>query len=160
MSMALNLTDKVGFLTEIGFKTLFNEINLDFDIINRNPKKPCQKALTRLALYFTICYNITLYFGGFVMGLDTEEGKKFGEKLPAELIEYLKVIMRRADGLFPILEAQLKGITSKLTNEYAKIYNEEKRKSWTKDIFITEVHIPAHPDDYPEGYKPENCFKV
>ena len=34
MSMALNLTDKVGFLTEIGFKTLFNEINLDFDIIN------------------------------------------------------------------------------------------------------------------------------
>jgi len=160
MAMVLNLTDKVGFLTEIGFKTLFNEINLDFDIINRNPKKPCQKALIRLALYFTICYNITLYFGGFVMGLETEEGKKFCEKLPAELIEYLKAIMVRADKLFPILEAQLKGITSKLTNEYAKIYNEEKRKSWTKDIFQTSVHIPAHPDDYPEGYNPTNSFKV
>jgi hypothetical protein len=162
MAMVLNLTDKVGFITEIGFKTLFNEINLDFYIINtkQKKKKPCQKALTRLALYFTICYNITLYFGGFVLGLDTEEGKKFGEKLPAELIEYLKAIMVRADKLFPILEAQLKGITNKLTNENAKIYNEEKRKSWTKDIFQTSVHIEAHPDDYPEGYNPKNCFKV
>jgi hypothetical protein len=158
MSMVLNLTDSQGFITELGLKCLFNEINKDFDIINESPQNPSQKALLRLALYFTICYNLTIYFGGFILGLDTEEGKKYAEKLPAELIEYLKAIMARADKLHPILEYQLKGLTKRLTNKYAKIYNEEKRKHWTKDIFQTSVHIPSHPDDLPENYKPENCI--
>jgi hypothetical protein len=164
MAMVLNLTDNNGFLTEIGFKTLFNEINLDFDIINKNHKNTKsamkQEAITRIVIYFTTCYNLTLFFGGFVLGLKTEEGKKFAEKLPKELIEYLTCIMERADKLFPVIEQNLKGLTNKLTNEYAKIYNEEKRKSWTKDIFQTSVHIPAHPNDYPDGYKAENCFNV
>ena len=160
MSMVLNLTDSQGFITDMGMKCLFNEINKDFDIINQSQDKPSQKALCRLCLYFTICYNLTIYFGGFILGLDTDEGKKYAEKLPAELIEYLKGIMERADKLHPILEHQLKGLTNKLTDKYAKIYNEEKRKHWTKDIFQTSVHIPAHPDDYPENYKPENCINI
>ena len=40
MSMVLNLTDHLGFITELGLKCLFNEINKDFDIINENPEKP------------------------------------------------------------------------------------------------------------------------
>jgi hypothetical protein len=160
MSMVLNLTDSQGFITELGLKCLFNEINKDFDIINQSPEKPSQKALCRLCLYFTICYNLTIYFGGFILGLETEAGKKYAEKLPAELIGYLKEISERADKLHPILEHQLKGLTSRLTDKYAKIYNEEKRKHWTKDIFQTSVHIPAHPDDYPENYKPENCINI
>jgi hypothetical protein len=160
MSMVLNLTDSQGFITELGMKCLFNEINKDFDIINQSPEKPSQKALVRLCLYFTICYNLTIYFGGFILGLDTDAGKKYAEKLPAELIGYLKEITERADKLHPILEHQLKTLTSKLTDKYAKIYNEEKRKHWTKDIFQTSVHIPAHPDDYPENYKPENCINI
>jgi len=160
MSMVLNLTDSQGFITELGLKCLFNEINKDFDIINQSHEKPSQKALVRLCLYFTICYNLTIYFGGFILGLDTDAGKKYAEKLPAELIVYLKEITERADKLHPILEHQLKALTSKLTDKYAKIYNEEKRKHWTKDIFQTSVHIPAHPDDYPENYKPENCINI
>ena len=160
MSMVLNLTDSQGFITELGMKCLFNEINKDFDIINQSHEKPSQKALCRLCLYFTICYNLTIYFGGFILGLDTDAGKKYAEKLPAELIGYLKEITERADKLHPILEHQLKTLTSKLTDKYAKIYNEEKRKHWTKDIFQTSVHIPAHPDDYPENYKPENCINI
>jgi len=160
MSMVLNLTDSQGFITDMGMKCLFNEINKDFDIINQSQEKPSQKALCRLCLYFTICYNLTIYFGGFIMGLDTDAGKKYAEKLPVELISYLKEITERADKLHPILEHQLKTLTSKLTDKYAKIYNEEKRKHWTKDIFQTSVHIPAHPDDYPENYKPENCIDI
>jgi hypothetical protein len=160
MSMVLNLTDSQGFITELGMKCLFNEINKDFDIINSSPEKPSQKALCRLCLYFTICYNLTIYFGGFILGLDTDAGKKYAEKLPAELIVYLKEITERADKLHPILEHQLKSLTNKLTDKYAKIYNEEKRKHWTKDIFQTSVHIPAHPDDLPENYKPENCINI
>jgi len=160
MSMVLNLTDSQGFITDMGMKCLFNEINKDFDIINQSQEKPSQKALCRLCLYFTICYNLTIYFGGFILGLDTDAGKKYAEKLPVELISYLKEITERADKLHPILEHQLKTLTSKLTDKYAKIYNEEKRKHWTKDIFQTSVHIPAHPDDYPENYKPENCIDI
>lgn len=160
MSMVLNLTDSQGFITELGLSCLFNEINKDFDIINENPEKPSQKALIRLALYFTLCYNLTIYFGGFILGLDTEEGKKYAGLLPVELIEYLKDIMVRADKLHPILEHQLKTLTKRLSDKYAKIYNEEKRKHWTKDIFQTSVHIPSHPDDLPENYKPENCINI
>lgn len=160
MSMVLNLTDSKGFITELGMKCLFNEINKDFEIIDDNPDKPSQYALIRLSLYFTICYNLTLYFGGFIKGLETEEGKKYADKLPPELIEYLKEIMVRADKNFPILEHQLKTLTTRLTDKFAKIYNEEKRKHWTKDIFQTSVHIPAHPDDLPANYKPENCVNI
>jgi len=160
MSMVLNLTDNSGFITELGFKCLFNEINKDFDIINQSPEKPSQKALCRLCLYFTICYNITLFFGGFIGGLETEEGKKYADKLPVELIDYLKSIMERVEKLHPILEHQLKVLTKRLTDKYAKIFNEEKRKHWTKDIFQTSVHIPSHPDDLPEGYRAENSINI
>jgi hypothetical protein len=160
MSMVINLTDSQGFITELGLSCLFNEINKDFEIINECPEKPSQKSLLRLCLYFTICYNLTTYFGGFVIGLDTEEGKKYAEKLPVELIDYLKDIMLRADKLYPILEYQLKSLTRRLTDKYAKIFNEEKRKHWTKEIFQDTVHIPTHPDDLPEGYKPENCINI
>jgi len=160
MSMVLNLTDSKGFITELGLKCLFNEIQKDFDIINDNPEKPSQYALVRLCCYFTICYNLTFYFGGFIKGLETEEGKKYADKLPAELIDYLKEIMVRADKLHPILEHQLKSLTPRLTDKFAKIYNEEKRKHWTKEIFQDSVHIPTHPDDLPEGYKPENCINI
>ena len=160
MSMVLNLTDSQGFLTEAGIKILFNEINKDFLIINAKPDKPPQKALLRLAVYFTTAFNLIIYFGGFVLGLDTEAGKKYAEKLPVELIDYLKTITERVDKLHPIIEAQLKSLTTRLTDKYAKIYNEEKRKCWTKEIFQDSVHIPAHPDDLPEGYKRENCKEV
>ena len=160
MSMVLNLTDSKGFITELGLSCLFNEINKDFEIINECPEKPSQKALIRLCLYFTIAYNLTFYFGGFIKGLETEEGKVYADKLPAELIDYLKEIMVRADKLHPILEYQLKGLTKRLTDKYAKIYNEEKRKHWTKEIFQDSVHIPTHPDDLPKNYKQEDCISI
>jgi hypothetical protein len=160
MSMVLNLTDNQGFLTEAGIKILFNEINKDFDIINENPEKPSQYAMLRLAVYFTTAFNLIIYFGGFIYGLDTEAGKKYAEKLPVELVEYLKGINARAEKLHPIIEAQVKSLTTRLTNKFAKIYNEEKRKCWTKDIFQTSVHIPAHKDDLPEGYKEEESIRV
>ena len=155
MSSVLNLVDEKGFTTDLGMKCLYNDINMDFDVINEEPIKPSQKSVLRLTLYFTLCYNLIIYFGGFVLGLQTEEGKKYADKLPVELMDYLKGIMERVDKLHPIIENQLKRLTKLLNDKYAKIYNEEKRKHWTKDIFETNVHIPSHPDDLPEGFKPE-----
>jgi hypothetical protein len=160
MSSVLNLVDEKGFITDLGFKCLYNDINSDFEIINEQPVKPSQRAVLRLVLYFTLCYNLIIYFGGFVIGLQTEEGKKYAEKLPVELIEYLNSIMERVDKLHPILENQLKRLTNLLTDKYAKIFNEEKRKCWTKDIFQTSVHIPSHPDDLPDGFKENEAVCV
>jgi hypothetical protein len=158
MSMVLNLTDSKGFITELGLKCLFNEISKDFDIINDCPEKPSQYALVRLCCYFTICYNLTLLYGGFIVGLETEEGKKYASLLPEYLIDYLKEIMIRADKLHPILEHQLKSLTPRLTDKFAKIYNEEKRKHFTKDIFENTTHIPQ--SKYPDGVKPEDCINI
>jgi hypothetical protein len=159
MSMVLNLTDSQGFITELGMSCLFNEINKDMEIINECPEKPSQYALVRLCCYFTICYNLTLLFGGFIGGLETEEGKVYADKLPAELIDYLKDIMVRADKLHPILEHQLKTLTKKLTDKFAKIYDEEKRKHWTKDIFTTTANIIPS-TNYPKDFKEENSINI
>jgi hypothetical protein len=160
MSMVLNLTDSRGFLTELGLSMLFNDITEDFNVIKEKQKDTPQENILRLALYFTVCFNLNIYFGGFILGLDTEEGKKYAEKLPEELLTYLKEIMERADKLHPVVEYQLKALLHQLTDDNAKAYNEEKRKHWTKDIFQTSVHIPAHPDDLPEGYKQENSINI
>jgi hypothetical protein len=160
MSMVLNLTDSQGFLTQAGIKILFNEINKDFDIINEGGENPSQYAMLRLAVYFTTAFNLIIYFGGFVLGLDTEEGKKYAEKLPVELIDYLKTIMERVDKLHPIIECQVKSLTTRLSNKFAKIYNEEKRKCWTKEIFQDSVHIPAHKDDVPEGWDASKSINI
>jgi hypothetical protein len=167
MSSVLNLVDgegtvglEKGFITDLGMRCLYNDINSDFEIVNDCPTKPSQKAVLRLALYFTLCYNLIIYFGGFVVGLQTEEGKKYADKLPVELLDYLKSIMERVDKLHPIIEHQLKRLTQLLTDKYAKIFNEEKRKHWTKEIFETTAHIPAHPNDLPKGFSQEESVCV
>jgi hypothetical protein len=48
-----------------------------------------------------------------------------------------------------------------MTDKYAKIFNNEKRRHWINDIFLQDVvKIPQHPADIPEGFKPENCIRV
>lgn len=157
MSSVLNLIDEKGFITDLGIKCMCNDINGDFEIINDCPTKPSQRSVLRLALYFTLCYNLIIYFGGFVLELQ-KEGHTY--KLPVELINYLIVITERVDKLHPIIENQLKRLTSLLTDKYAKIFNEEKRKHWTKDIFETNAHIPSHPDDLPDGFNAKNSVCV
>ena len=159
MSMVLNLTDSQGFITQLGLECLFIDITKEYEKIN-NKKTKNFKSILRIVLNLTICYNLIIYFGGLVIGLETEEGKKYAEKLPDELVNYLKVIMERVDKLHTIIEYQLKSLTPQLPDKYAKIYNEEKRKHWHKDIFQTISHIPTHKDDLPEGFKEENCLNI
>jgi hypothetical protein len=161
MALVLNLTTEKGFISEDGFKLLHNNLQEDFTIINENPEKPSQKAICRVALYFALVHNLTKYFIGFIAGLETSEGSRFLEKLPTELVDYLHKIGERCK-LYPqITEAQLKSVLPVMTEKYAKIFNNEKRRHWINDIFLQDVvKIPQHPADIPEGFKPENCIRV
>jgi len=158
MSMVLNLTDKKGFLTEKGTKILFNEIEEDFKIISEDPNKPSQRALLRLAVYFTTIYNLVIFYQGFTYGLESKELSEFASKLQPDLIKYLKQISERSEKIIPIAEYQLKSLLPRLNDKYAEIYNIEKRDCWIKDIFQTTVHIPTHPKDLPEGFDGKNLI--
>jgi hypothetical protein len=161
MALVLNLTTEKGFISEDGFKLLHNSIDTDFKIINENPEKPSQKAICRVALYFALILNLTKYFIGFIAGLETEEGSKYANLLPADLVEYLRKIGYRVK-LYPeIADAHLKSILPVLSDKYAKIFNNEKRRHWSKDIYLEEVvKIPTHPADIPEGFRSDNCIRL
>jgi hypothetical protein len=161
ISMVLNLTDPIGFITDDGIKMLHIPIEDDFKIINECPHNPSQKALTRIALYFALIHNLITFFSGFIYIMDTEEGAKYADKLPVELLEYLKVINKRVEIYSELTKIQLDNILPKLTNKYAKVFNEAKRLHWNKDIYQNEItHIPAHPDDLPDGFSPEKCVNL
>jgi len=154
MSMVLDLTDDKGFLTESGMKLLHNNIQQDMDIVKEGEDKPSQYALCRLALWYCLTYNISQLYCSFVATFGMEETKQYTDKLPYDLKEYLKEIAERAKSNISVLESLVKHYTNQLTDKFAKIFNSEKRRCWTKDLFNSSVHIPAHKDDYPQGFKP------
>lgn len=154
MSMVLDLTDDRGFLTADGMKLLHNDIQKDIDIVVEGGDLPSQYALCRLALWYCLVYNISQLYCSFVSSFGLEETKQYTDKFPDELKDYLKQISDRAGALIDILEKLCKKYTQSLTDKFAKIFNSEKRRCWTKDFFNSSVHIPAHKDDYPQGFKP------
>ena len=160
MSMVLDLTDKKGFLTEAGMKLLHNDIVKDIEILKENGDKPSQYALTRLALWYCLSFNLLQFFCGFIFSLEEEATKVYASQLPAELKEYLKTIADRGALLIEPISKLAGFYTNQLTDKFAKVFDEEKRKCWTKDLFNNTVHIPAHPNDLPEGFDIRNSREV
>lgn len=151
MALVLKLTDEKGFVSESGMKLLHNNIQQDIDIVKEGEKKPSQYALTRLSLWFCLAYNLIKFFCGFVVGLG-EIDNIYSSKIPVELMDYLKLISVRVLPQLEPLEKTLNHYTNQLKDKFAKYFDEEKRKCWTKDLFNNSVHIPAHIDDVPEGF--------
>jgi hypothetical protein len=160
MSMVLDLTDERGFITEEGMKILHNDLQADMDIVKEGGEKPSQYALCRLSLWYCLTYNISQLYCSFVSTFGLEEARLYTDKLPEELKVYLKGIAARVEALVGTLEKLCKLYTSALTDKFAKIFNSEKRRCWTKDLFNTSVHIPAHKNDYPEGFKQEASIEL
>lgn len=160
MSMVLDLTDERGFVSEAGMKILHNDIQADIDILKERGDDPSQYALCRLSLWYCLTYNIIQLYCSFIASFDIEEAKKYTEKLPEELKEYLKTIGLRAEALFKPIGECATAYTNLLTDKFAMIFNEEKRKCWTKDLFQNQVNIPTHPDDLPKGFKVEASREI
>lgn len=160
MSMVLDLTDEKGFVSESGMKLLHNDIQKDIDILKEREDDPSQYALCRLSLWYCLAYNILTLYCSFVASFGLEQTKQYTDKMPTELKDYLKVVAERGEKLIKPIEGITRNYTNLLTDKFANIFNEEKRKCWTKDLFQTRVEIPVHPDDLPEGFNPNNIRRV
>lgn len=161
IAMVLNLTDENKFITDEGIQMLHNSIDNDFKIINEDPHNPSQKALTRICLYFSLIHNLIKFFNAFVCLLGEEQGSIYANKLPIELIEFLRFLNNKVTNYNELTKVQLDNILPRLTDKYATIFNRVKRNFWTKDIYQEDVvKIPMHPNDLPDGFKSENCINV
>lgn len=163
MAEILNKSNEnCNFLTEGGFCVLFNTLNEDLELIKSSTdttKQLEQEALCRLCLYFTTVYNVTILYSGLCYTLRTDEGMvNNGRFFTDELITYFFEIDGRSELINKVSEFKLRELLPLLTDEYATIFNVEKKKCWTKNIFETDeeankpIHIPIHGDDVPKDF--------
>jgi hypothetical protein len=120
--------------------TYVNEINENSD------PAVSQKPLTRLCVFYTLIYNLSILFLGWKAETNDNEEIEIKNKLVERL---------------PVIEKELKKIMPILSNKYAHIYDTCKRKCWLKDPFENVNMLPIHPDDLPKdcGIDLNNWYK-
>lgn len=147
----LDLCGEKDFLTANGKKLLGSNPSVDITILQECPiddkkrlkLKKYQQAFIRYGLYLTIIYVAGELFIGFVLGLEQPEQERFIKYFPPPLMEYLKTQKERIEAILPMIKSILDAILGRMTDKYAKIFNQEKRVMFEKDIYTTELHIPT-----------------
>ena len=161
IALVLNLTDEKGFVSDKGLQMLRIPIANDFQIVNEDPHNPSQKALTRISLYFALIHNLMIFFTGFISILESDQGSLYADKLPADLVDYLKDLFKRIAPYSAVCKAQLEHILPKLTDKYAYLFSQVKHTHFVKPVYQEDVvRIPTHEDDLPEGFSRKNCINV
>ena len=142
----LDLIEEGGFLTPKGNMMIQQDICEDLLIITKSPK-----ALTRVSLYFTIANIAGILYLGFVDCLDLD---RFKDIIPEDLKECIRSKKDRIDLITGASLKYLKDNIEKLSEKYAKIYNEEKQGFFVKDVFKTRdtLHMKSSVDEiYKKG---------
>ena len=142
----LDLLDEQNILTENGYAMLFYNPSKDFEII-KEPDNKSQKPLVRFCLYLTIAYNLNKLYCGLIENISTYPHIENG--LTDELKSSLTQIKETSNTLQPHMFSLLKIFTNKLTDKYAKIFNEEKMRCFVKDVFGNRdtLHLPSREFD-------------
>lgn len=151
ISSVLDLCGEKDFLTKNGKKLLSSNPSADITILQECPNddkkrlklKKYQQAFIRYGLYLTIIYVAGELFIGFVLALEQPEQERFIKYFPPPLMEYLKTQKERITEILPMIKSILDAILGRMTDKYAKIFNQEKRGLFEKDIYTTELHIPT-----------------
>jgi hypothetical protein len=105
-----------------------------------------QKPLTRLCVFYTLVYNLSVFYLGW----------------KAETIDEVEMdVKNKLMERLPIIERELKKLVPHLTNKYAHIFDTCKRKCWLKDPFENINVMPVHPDELPKdcGINPNEWYK-
>jgi hypothetical protein len=128
-----------GFLTDIGFKLLENQVAADLELLKEGLS---QKPLCRICCYMCVAFNLICYFQGYVLSLDepSDDLKNLG-------LETLSIAQ--------FFEEQLPAFQKNLTDKYAHIFYDVKVQSFKREIFGNVHHIPVNQDMLPEGFDPE-----
>jgi hypothetical protein len=133
MNLVLKVVDEKGFLSNKGLFLLHQDLN---DLIEKvHIEGAGDRDRVRMVLYFTIALNLSIIYISFVRGMEEEDGKKYKELFEPDMIVFMNEIADRVEKLHSTFRLVLEKELPQLSNKYAKVYDEEKRKSFTKDIF-------------------------
>jgi hypothetical protein len=124
-------------VSENGYIILENNPLVYVNQINENNNiAVSQKPLTRLCVFYTLVFNLSILYLGWKHETTDEEELNIKNKLLERM---------------PVLESELKKLVPALSNKYAHIYDTCKRKCWLKNLFDDTNVMPIHPDELPEG---------
>ena len=132
-----------GFLTDVGFKLLENDVNADLELLKEGLS---QKPLCRICCYMCVAFNLLVFFQGYVLSLDN----------PSDDLKNLQAETKEIGCFF---EEQLPRFLSNLTDKYAKIFHDVKVQAFKHHIFGNVHHVPCHPEDLPKDFDPEMLNK-
>ena len=142
-------------LSEVGRKML-NEFDINADTEKLNLEPMHQRTLTRCSLYFTMCYNLSALYCGYITILETPITPEIDgviktlHPLPVEITDYLLTLKDKTKTLMIDYAYVLELYGKRLMDKYASLYNGEKRRCFQENVFNTTLKIPTQ---YPDGYE-------
>ena len=111
-------------LTDFGLKILHNDI--DNDMNTMSPQDP--QKITRVAIYFTIVYNMALLFSGYCLEKGEDPREERLREIGVMVVEYIPKLLRGLD------------------DKYLEVYHGAKVKAFEHGQRFDD-YFPAHPDE-------------
>jgi len=128
VELVADIMEKEKVLSKFGRKILKNDFEGDISTYQVGE----QEKLTRICLYMTIIFNLTLLFGGWAQSNESKENimlfqdlKKFASDCEANLPSYL----------------------SHLDLDYLEQYHAAKTAVFVKNVFELNQQLPLHPNE-------------
>jgi hypothetical protein len=128
VELVADIMEKEKVLSKFGRKILKNDFEGDISTYQVGE----QEKLTRICLYMTIIFNLTLLFGGWAQSNESKENimlfedmKKFASDCEEKLPSYL----------------------SHLDIEYLEKYHEAKTAVFVKNVWELSQQLPLHPNE-------------
>ena len=145
MNNVLNWVGDNEVLSPSGFSIISCNLNIILEKITKDPEN--QRNLFRGVLYMTVSNILAELFLGY---LNAVEAKIPNVKvLPEPQLRFAGQLKNRILALIPVYERILRHWQGRLLDRYCQLFNSEKRRCFSNDIFKTVLVIPSV---YPEGY--------
>lgn len=111
-------------LTDFGLKILHN--NIDNDMNTLSPDDP--QKITRVAIYFTIVYNMALLFSGYCLEKGDDPREERLREIGVMVVEYIPKLLRGLD------------------DKHLEVYHGAKVKAFEHGTLF-DNYFPPHPDE-------------
>jgi hypothetical protein len=98
-----------------------------------------KKEAFKATLYLFIGFTLSVLFVGFMGTKEIEENKALWEHIPNDVLELMDEVKELLKHKLPVYKGLLEHLTKCLDEEYAVIFNREKRAVFNRDIFNEPV---------------------
>ena len=145
LNNVLNWVGECEVLTPSGFSIISCNLDIILEKITKLPEN--QRNLFRGVLYMTISNILAELFLGYLSAVELNTPNI--KVLPPDQLIMAGQIKPRIQALIPVYERILRHWQGRLLDRYCQLYNGEKRRCFSSDVFKTVLVIPSV---YPEGY--------